>query len=74
MVKIIEPKIITDELKPDGSYGRFIAEPLDRGFGITLGNSLRRVLLSSLPGVAVLSVKIDGVQHEFSTIPASRRM
>ena len=69
MVKIIEPKIITDELKPDGSYGRFIAEPLDRGFGITLGNSLRRVLLSSLPGVAVLSVKIDGVQHEFSTIP-----
>lgn len=69
MVKIIEPKIITDELKPDGSYGRFIAEPLDRGFGTTLGNSLRRVLLSSLPGVAVLSVKIDGVQHEFSTIP-----
>ena len=56
MVKIIEPKIITDELKPDGSYGRFIAEPLDRGFGTTLGNSLRRVLLSSLPGVAVLSV------------------
>ena len=69
MVKIIEPKIITDELKPDGSYGRFIAEPLDRGFGTTLGNSLRRVLLSSLPGVAVLSVKINGVQHEFSTIP-----
>ncbi len=68
MVKIIEPKIITDELKPDGSYGRFIAEPLDRGFGTTLGNSLRRVLLSSLPGVAVLSVKIDGVQLEFSTI------
>ena len=69
MVKSLEPKIITDELKPDGSYGRFIAEPLDRGFGTTLGNSLRRVLLSSLPGVAVLSVKINGVQHEFSTIP-----
>ena len=69
MVKIIEPKIETVELKPDGSYGRFVAEPLDRGFGTTLGNSLRRVLLSSLPGVAVLSVKIDGIQHEFSTIP-----
>lgn len=69
MVKIIEPKIETAELKADGSYGRFIAEPLDRGFGITLGNSLRRVLLSSLPGVAVSSVKIEGVQHEFTTIP-----
>lgn len=69
MVKIIEPKIDTVELKPDGTYGKFVAEPLDRGFGITLGNSLRRVLLSSLPGVAVTSVLIDGVQHEFSTIP-----
>ncbi|MBQ8911597.1 MAG: DNA-directed RNA polymerase subunit alpha [Clostridia bacterium] len=69
MVKIIEPKIDTVELKPDGSYGKFVAEPLDRGFGTTLGNSLRRVLLSSLPGVAVTSVLIDGVQHEFSTIP-----
>ena len=69
MVKIIEPKIETAELKPDGTYGRFIGEPLDRGFGTTLGNSLRRVLLSSLPGVAVISVKIDGIQHEFSTIP-----
>ena len=69
MVKIIEPRIETTELKPDGTYGRFVAEPLDRGFGITLGNSLRRVLLSSLPGVAVSSVKIDGIQHEFSTIP-----
>ena len=69
MVKIIEPKIETAELKPDGTYGRFVAEPLDRGFGTTLGNSLRRVLLSSLPGVAVTSIKIDGVQHEFSTIP-----
>ena len=69
MVKIIEPKIETAELKPDGTYGRFVGEPLDRGFGTTLGNSLRRVLLSSLPGVAVISVKIDGIQHEFSTIP-----
>lgn len=69
MVKIIEPKIETVELKPDGTYGLFVGEPLDRGFGITLGNSLRRVLLSSLPGVAVVSIKIDGVLHEFSTIP-----
>ena len=68
MVKIIEPKIETAELKSDGTYGRFVVEPLDRGFVITLGNSLRRVLLSSLPGVAVTSIKIDGVQHEFSTI------
>ena len=69
MVKIIEPKIETAELRPDGTYGRFVGEPLDRGFGTTLGNSLRRVLLSSLPGVAVISVKIDNIQHEFSTIP-----
>ncbi|HHY53438.1 MAG TPA: DNA-directed RNA polymerase subunit alpha [Clostridiales bacterium] len=69
MVKIIEPKIETAELRPDGTYGRFVGEPLDRGFGTTLGNSLRRVLLSSLPGVAVISVRIDGIQHEFSTIP-----
>jgi len=69
LVKIIEPKIETAELRPDGTYGKFIGEPLDRGFGTTLGNSLRRVLLSSLPGVAVISVKIDGIQHEFSTIP-----
>ncbi|MEG1972070.1 MAG: DNA-directed RNA polymerase subunit alpha [Oscillospiraceae bacterium] len=68
MVKIIEPKVDTVELYEDGSYGKFVAEPLDRGFGTTLGNSLRRVLLSSLPGVAPVSVKIDGIQHEFSTI------
>ncbi len=68
MVKIIEPRIETAEMRSDGTYGRFVAEPLDRGFGTTLGNSLRRVLLSSLPGVAVISVKIDGIQHEFSTI------
>ena len=56
-------------MAPDGSYGKFVVEPLERGYGTTLGNSLRRVLLSSLPGVAVNSVKIDGVLHEFSTIP-----
>ena len=65
---IDRPKIDTAELKSDGTYGRFVVEPLERGFGTTLGNSLRRVLLSSLPGVAVTSIKIDGVQHEFSTI------
>lgn len=69
MVKIIEPRIEATEIKSDGTYGKFIAEPLDRGFGTTLGNSLRRVLLSSLPGVAVMSIRIDGIQHEFSTIP-----
>ncbi len=69
MVKIIEPRLETQKLEPDGTYGIFTAAPLERGFGITLGNSLRRVLLSSLPGVAVSSIKIDGVQHEFSTIP-----
>ena len=68
MMEIERPKIETACLSPDGRYGKFVAEPLERGFGITLGNSLRRVLLSSLPGVAVTSVKIDGVVHEFSTI------
>ena len=69
MIEIEKPDIETAELKPDGTYGKFVVEPLERGFGITLGNSLRRVLLSSLPGVAVTSVKIDGIQHEFSTVP-----
>ena len=68
MMEIERPKIETASLSPDGRYGKFVAEPLERGFGITLGNSLRRVLLSSLHGVAVTSVKIDGVVHEFSTI------
>ena len=68
MKEIERPKIETASLSPDGRYGKFVAEPLERGFGITLGNSLRRVLLSSLPGAAVTSVKIDGVVHEFSTI------
>ncbi len=67
--KIEKPEIETVKLRPDGKYGMFTLEPLECGFGNTLGNSLRRVLLSSLPGVAVTSVKIEGVQHEFSTIP-----
>ena len=69
MIEIEKPRIETAELTEDGKYGRFIVEPLERGFGNTLGNSLRRVLLSSLEGCAVTSVKIDGVLHEFSTIP-----
>ena len=68
MMEIERPKIETASLSPDGRYGKFVAEPLERGFGITLGNSLRRVLLSSLPGVAASSVQIDGVVHEISTI------
>jgi DNA-directed RNA polymerase subunit alpha len=64
-----KPKIECVELAEDNSYGKFVVEPLERGYGITLGNSLRRILLSSLPGAAVTSVKIDGVLHEFSTIP-----
>ena len=66
---IEKPNITTVNLSDDGKHGEFIVEPLERGFGMTLGNSLRRVLLSSLPGVAVTSVKIDGVLHELSTIP-----
>ena len=64
-----KPKIETVEISPDGCYGRFICEPLDRGYGHTIGNSLRRMLLSSLEGAAVTSIKVDGVLHEFSTIP-----
>ncbi|HIV87665.1 MAG TPA: DNA-directed RNA polymerase subunit alpha [Candidatus Pygmaiobacter gallistercoris] len=68
MIEIERPKIDTATLSADGRYGKFVVEPLERGFGTTLGNSLRRVLLSSLPGVAITSVKIDGVVHEFSTV------
>ena len=68
MMEIERPKIDTESLSADGRYGKFVVEPLERGFGTTLGNSLRRVLLSSLPGVAVTSIKIDGVVHEFSTV------
>ncbi|NLK44990.1 MAG: DNA-directed RNA polymerase subunit alpha [Tissierellia bacterium] len=69
MIEIEKPKIEILELSEDESYGKFMVEPLERGYGTTLGNSLRRVLLSSLPGAAVSSVKIQGVLHEFSTIP-----
>ncbi len=68
MIEIEKPRIETTELTPDGTYGKFTLEPLERGYGTTLGNSLRRVLLSSLPGYAVTSVKIDGALHEFTTI------
>ena len=71
MIEIDKPNIEIVDLSTQGSrsVGRFVVEPLERGFGTTLGNSMRRVLLSSLPGYAITSVKIDGVQHEFSTIP-----
>ncbi len=69
MIEIEKPNIVTVSLSDDGKSGTFIVEPLERSFGTTLGNSLRRVLLSSLPGVAVVCVKIDGVLHEISTIP-----
>ena len=69
MIAIEKPRIECVESLPDGSYGKYVIEPLERGYGTTLGNSLRRVLLSSLPGTAATSIKIDGVQHEFSTIP-----
>ena len=67
-----ETKLETVEISPDYRYGKFVCEPLERGYGTTLGNSLRRVLLSSLAGAAVTSVKIDGVLHEFATIPGVR--
>ena len=69
MIEIEKPNITTVDLSEDGKFGTFVVEPLERGYGITLGNSLRRVLLSSLPGVAVTNIKIDGVLHEFSTVP-----
>ena len=69
IVEIEKARIECVDVADNGRYGKFVVEPLERGFGHTLGNSLRRVLLSSLPGVAVSSVHIEGVQHEFSTIP-----
>jgi len=68
----IEPRVECEEIHPDRTYGRFVVEPLEGGYGVTIGNSLRRVLLSSLPGAAVTRVSIDGVLHEFSTIPGVR--
>ena len=69
MVEIEKPRIVCLDAPEDPSYGKYVVEPLERGYGMTLGNSLRRILLSSLPGYAATSVKIAGVQHEFSTIP-----
>ena len=69
MIEIEKPKIECVEISGGNDYGKFVIEPLERGFGTTLGNSLRRILLASLPGVAVSSIRIDGVLHEFSTIP-----
>ena len=69
MIEIKKPRIECIEKRGDNSYGKCIVEPLERGYGTTLGNSLRRILLSSLPGTAVTSIKIAGVQHEFSSIP-----
>ncbi|MEN6315503.1 MAG: DNA-directed RNA polymerase subunit alpha [Clostridiaceae bacterium] len=69
MIEIEKPKIVCVQSTEDNTFGKFVVEPLERGYGITLGNSLRRILLSSLPGVAVTSIKIDGVLHEFSTVP-----
>ena len=69
MIEIEKPQIECIETPGDASYGKYVIEPLERGYGTTLGNALRRILLSSLPGYAITSVKIDGVLHEFSTIP-----
>jgi len=69
MIDIEKPRIELVEKSEDNTYGKIVVEPLERGYGTTLGNSLRRVLLSSLPGAAITSIKIEGVQHEFSTIP-----
>lgn len=68
MIEIVKPTI-TKEIDENGHYGKFVIEPLERGYGTTLGNCMRRILLSSLPGAAITSVKIDGILHEFSTIP-----
>ncbi len=69
MIEIEKPKVEASEISDDHRYGKFVVEPLERGYGTTLGNSLRRILLSSLPGAAVTSIQVDGVLHEFSTIP-----
>ena len=72
MVNIETPTISVVEVSDDGRYGKFVCEPLERGYGTTFGNSLRRMLLSSLEGAAITSIRIDGVLHEFSTIPGVR--
>lgn len=73
MIEIEKPRIECLESPDDISYGKFVVEPLERGYGTTLGNSLRRVLLSSLPGYAPTSIRIAGVQHEFRRSPVSRK-
>lgn len=72
MIEIEKPKIEIVEISEDNRYGKFVCEPLERGYGTTLGNSLRRILLSSLQGAAITSIKIEGVLHEFSTVPGVR--
>ena len=69
MIEFEKPNIECLAINEDESYGKFVCEPLERGYGMTIGNSLRRILLSSLPGAAITSVKIEGVLHEFSSIP-----
>ena len=69
MLEFEKPKIEIIDLSSDGKYGKFVVEPLERGYGVTLGNSLRRIMLSSLPGAAVSRVKIEGILHEFTSIP-----
>ena len=69
MIEIEKPNITTVELSEDGSYGEFVVEPLERGYGLTLGNSLRRILLSSLPGYAATAIHIRDVLHEISSVP-----
>lgn len=68
MIEIEKPKIETVHINDDSTFGKFVVEPLERGYGTTLGNSLRRILLSSLPGAAITSVQIDGVLHEFQQL------
>ena len=69
MIEFEKPNIKCLEVDDEKNYAKFVCEPLERGYGVTIGNSLRRILLSSLPGAAITSVKIEGVLHEFSTIP-----
>ena len=69
MIEFEKPNIECIDMDDTNNYAKFVCEPLERGYGVTIGNSLRRILLSSLPGCAITSIKIDGVVHEFSTIP-----
>ena len=72
MIEIEKPQIECIETPGSATYGKYVVEPLERGYGTTLGNALRRIMLSSLPGTAPTTIKIAGVQHEFSTIPGER--